>query len=91
MRSKKNEKKCHVEGLEAEIVTLRKYLEEKYQQLKQVKSTISLDSFLENQWSPLDRYVLGFQKGESSLYARNNNKAVQKIPITNNNRKGGNN
>lgn len=47
------------------------------------KSTIAFNNFIGIQKSPLDKSNLGFQKGESSLHERKNNKEEPKKPITN--------
>lgn len=67
MRKQYQEKENKCEKLEGEVVSLRK-------QLKMEKSTLALDSLLGIQRSPLDKFSLGFQKGESSLDARKNKK-----------------
>jgi len=54
-----------VDKLEVEVVSLRK-------QQKMENSTIALDNFLEIQRSPLDKFGLGFQKGECSLHESKN-------------------
>jgi len=63
---------------------LRKKLEEKYKQLKQVKSTIALDSLLENQSSLLNKFCIGFQKGESNSRVGNNKNLDPKRLVENN-------
>ena len=46
---------------------------------------IALDNFLEIQKSPLDKYGIRFQKGESILHACKNTKGEPKKFVANNN------
>ena len=80
MRVHYKEKEDQCERLEVEVMSLRK-------KRKMEKTIVALENFLEIHISPLDRSGLGFQKGEFSLHADNNNKEEPKIPVTNNNNK----
>jgi len=77
MRKQYQEKEKEVDKLEVEVVSFIK-------QQKMEKRIVALDSLLEIQRSPLDKYGLGFQKGESSLHARKNIKEEPNKPIANN-------
>lgn len=60
--------------------------------LEMEKSTIASKFFLENQRFPLERYGLGFQKGESIFHEGKKNNEELKRPIANNsNNKSSNN
>lgn len=48
------------------------------------KSIVSLDSLLEIQRSTLDKYGIGFKKGESSVHAGKKNKDEPKKLVENN-------
>jgi len=62
MRNKHKEKEDECERLEAEVMSLRK-------QRKMEKRIMTIDSLLEIQRSPLDKFGLAFQKGEYSSHA----------------------
>lgn len=78
MRKQYKEKGYECEKLEVEVVSLKK-------QQKMEKSNVDLDSLLEIHRSPLDKFDLGFQRGESSLHAGQNTKEEPKKTIENNN------
>ena len=77
---KYEEKENECEGLEVEVVSLRK-------QQEMGKTIVALDNLLEIQRSTMHRYGIGFQQGESHSYASKKKKEEPKNLVVNNTKK----